>query len=88
MIQQGVYLCEYMDSWEKLAETKLPPKNAFYIKPSMKGISDTDYEHAQQVWNRITPELENLTLEDYHDIYLEIDVLPLVDVMRPSETQA
>ena len=54
----------------------------------MKGISDTDYEHAQQVWNRITPELENVTLEDYHDIYLEIDVLLLVDVMRPSETQA
>ena len=31
----------------------------------MKGISDEDYEHSQQVWNRITPEHDNLTLGDY-----------------------
>ena len=31
----------------------------------MKGISDQDYDHAQQVWNRITSEYENITLGDY-----------------------
>ena len=41
----------------------------------MKGISDHDYKHAQQVWNRITPEHENITLGDYHDVYLATDVL-------------
>ena len=48
----------------------------------MKGISDQDYEHAQQVWNRITPGHENITLRDYHDIYLAADVLLLADVFE------
>ena len=46
------------------------------------GISDQDYEHAQQVWNRITPEQENITLGDYHDVYLEADVLLLADMFE------
>ena len=45
----------------------------------MKGISDQDYEHAQQVWDRITPEHENITLGDSHDVYLATDVLLLAD---------
>ena len=48
----------------------------------MKGISDLDYEHAQQVWNRITPEHENITPGDYHDFYLATDVLLLADVFE------
>ena len=54
-----------MDSWKKFEETSLLPKDAFYSRLSMKGISDQDHEHAQQVWNRITPEHENITLGDY-----------------------
>lgn len=56
-----VYTYEYMDSWEKVQETNLPPRKEFYIKLDMKGISDNDYEYAQQVWNRITSEFENVT---------------------------
>ena len=41
----------------------------------MKGISDQDYEHAQQVWNRVTLGHKNITLEDYHDVYLKANVL-------------
>ena len=48
----------------------------------MKGISDQDYDHTQQVWNRITPGHENITLGDYRDIYLKTDVLLLVDVFE------
>ena len=50
-IRKGVYPYEYMDSWKKSGETKLPPKNAFYSRLNVEGISDQDYEHAQQVWN-------------------------------------
>ena len=51
MIRKGVYPYEYMDGWKKFEETTLPPKYAFYSTLSMKGISDQDYEHAQQVCN-------------------------------------
>ena len=51
MIRKGVYPQEYMDTWRKFEETSLPPKDASYSRIKMKGISDQDYEHAQQVWN-------------------------------------
>ena len=68
----------YMDSWKKFEETSLPQKDAFYSKFNMKGISDQDYEHAQQVWNT----MEKKTLGCYHDTYLKTDVLLLADVFE------
>ena len=68
-----------MDGWEKFEETSLPPKDAFYSRLSMKGISDLDYEHAQQVWNT----MKKTTLDCYLNTYLKADVLLLTDV---SET--
>ena len=82
MRRKGVYPYEYMDGWKKFEEASLPPKDAFYSRLNMKGISDQDYEDAQQVWNRITPEHENITLGDYHDVYLATDVLLLADVFE------
>ena len=51
MIRKGVYPYVHMGDREKFEETSLPPKDAFYSRLNMKGISDQDYEHAQQVWN-------------------------------------
>ena len=48
MKHKGVYQCDYMNSWEKLEVTKLP-SNAVHSELNMKGISDQEYEHAQQV---------------------------------------
>ena len=45
--RKGVYMYQYMDSWKKFEETKVPPKNLFYRRLNMKGISDKDQEHAQ-----------------------------------------
>ena len=79
MIRKGVYPYEYMDGWEKFEETSLPPKGAFYSKVNnMKGISDQDYEHAQQIWNT----MEKKTLGCYHDTYLKTDALLLADVFE------
>ena len=50
MIRKGVYPYQYMDGSKKFEETSLPPKDAFYSRLNMKGISDQDYEYAQQVW--------------------------------------
>ena len=67
-----------MDTREKLKETKLPPKEAFYSKLNNEGISDEDYTHARKVWKTF----EMKTLEDYHNLYNELDVLLLADVFE------
>ena len=80
---KGVYPYEYMDKWERFEETVLPAKDVFYSRLNMEGISDKDYEHAQRVWDIITPEEDNqVTLGDYHDVYLTTDVLLLADVFE------
>ena len=61
MRRKGVYPYEYMDEWNKFEETSLPPKDTFYSKLNIKGISDQDHEHVQQVWNII----EKKTLSRY-----------------------
>ena len=53
LARKGVYPYEYMDSLEKLKETALPPKEAFYSRLNDGGISDEDYAHAQNVWKRL-----------------------------------
>ena len=82
MRRKGVYPYEYMDAWEKFEETSLPPKDAFYSRLNMKSISYQDYQNAQQVWNRLTPEHVKITLGDKHDVYLVTDVLLLADVFE------
>ena len=76
MRRKGIYSYEYTDSWKKIEETKLPPKNEFYSKLNMKSISNQDHEHAQQVWNI----MEKKILGCHHDTYLKTDVLLLADV--------
>ena len=50
LTSEGVYPYDYMDTPEKLKETKLPPKKEFYSKLNGEGISNEDYSHAQKVW--------------------------------------
>ena len=78
MIRKGVYPYEYVDDWKKFEETSLPLKDAFYSRINKKGISDQDYEHAQQVWNT----MEKKVLGCYPDTYLKPDVLLLADVFE------
>ena len=53
LLRKGVYLYEDMDNWEKFDETRIPPKEAFYSKLNLEGISDADYAYAQKVCNEI-----------------------------------
>ena len=50
LMRKGVYPYEYMDSWERFAEPKLPFKEALFSKLSDQHISDEEYRHAQRVW--------------------------------------
>ena len=78
LARKGVYPYEYMDSLEKLKETKLPPKEAFYSRLNDGGISDEDYAHAQKVWRTFKMEY----FKDYHELYNKVDVLLLADVFE------
>ena len=68
LIQKGIYPYEYMDDWNRFKETALPPKEAFYSKLNMSGVSDQDYEHARSVWS----EFGINNLGEYHDLYLSM----------------
>ena len=76
--KKGIYPYEYMDLPEKLKETQLPPKEAFYSRRNDEGISDENYAHARKVWEKF--EMKNL--EDYHNLFNRVDVLLLADVFE------
>ena len=78
LIRKGVYPYEYMDSWDKFEEKRLPSKDEFYSKLNMSGISKKDHQHACKVWNEFG--LKNM--RDYHDLYLETDVLLLANIFE------
>ena len=78
LTSKGVYPYEYMDSLEKLKETKLPPKEAFYSRLNDGDISNEDYTHAQKVWRTFKMEY----FKDYHELYNKVDVLLLADVFE------
>ena len=78
LARKGVYPYEYMDSLEKLKETALPPKEAFYSRLNDGGIGDEDYAHAQNVWKTFKMKY----FKDYHELYNKVDVLLLADVFE------
>ena len=69
-----------MNTWscERFDETSLPDKKAFYSELYLENITDKDYKHAQKEFK----ELEIKDVGDYHDIYVHINTLLLVDVFQ------
>ena len=41
-----------MDSWERLDETSLPDKEAFYGSLNMEDITDVNHRHAERVFKK------------------------------------
>ena len=67
-----------MNSWEKLDETRLSHKEAFYSNLNLEDISDEDYAHAQKLWDVF----EIKKLREYHNFYVQSDTLLLEDVFE------
>ena len=78
LIRKGIYPYEYMDDWNRFKETALSPREAFYSKLKMSGVSDRDYEHTRRVWR----EFGINNLGKYHDLYLCMDVILLANVFE------
>ena len=72
-----------MDSLNKFNQDKLPPMNNFYSKLTMENITNSHYRHVQGVFKTFN----NKNLGDYHDLYVQSDVLLLVDVFEDFRNQ-
>ena len=78
LLRKGVYPYEYMDGWNKFNEKVLPSKESFYSSLTMEDISETDYAHANNVFEKLN--INNLG--EYHDLYVRSDTLLLADIFE------
>ncbi|RLU21131.1 hypothetical protein DMN91_005504 [Ooceraea biroi] len=78
LTRKGVFPYEYVNSTEKLHETRLPSRESFHSSLTGDTVADDDYAHATTVWNRFA--IENLG--QYSDLYLKTNVLLLADVFE------
>ena len=76
--QKGVYMYDYMSSFQRFHKTQLPPKDQFFNTLSDKDISKKQYQHTQRKWD----EFHCRTLEDYHNIYHKSDVRLLANFFQ------
>ena len=67
-----------MDDWEKFNETTPAEKKEFYSNLNIEDITDAYYMHVKKVCK----DFEIKNLGEYHDLYLESDVLLLADVFE------
>ena len=52
LIKKGIYPYDYMDDFNKFKEEGLPSIEKFYSKLTGENISDSDYNHAKNVWEK------------------------------------
>ena len=87
--QKGAYPYEYMNSFKRFNEKKLPARKYFFSstkkgkidedgKISNSHISIEDYLTCEKIWNKF--EMKNMG--DYHNHCLKKDVLLLADVFE------
>lgn len=48
-LEEVIYPCDYMDSFQTFSETKLPAEKAFYSEANGKRIMEEGHEDAQNV---------------------------------------
>ena len=51
--KKGVYLYEYMDSFKKFSEDKLPKRYEIFSSLKDECINEKDYLHTINVWNTL-----------------------------------
>ena len=65
-----------MDGRNKFLLTELPPIDSFYNSLSEETIAPEEYERAQKMLREFN--IENM--QQYHDLYLNLDILLLADI--------
>ncbi len=77
LLSKQFFPYEYISSFSKLNETKLPPKESFFSLLTNKGITDDEYKHACYVFD--TFKCENL--RQYSELYCLIDTILLCEIV-------
>ena len=78
MKKKGIYPYDYMDNFKKFEDNRLPKKEDFFSLMNDEHITDEEYQHAQNVWNKFGLS----SMGEYHDLYLKSDILLLADVFE------
>ena len=66
--EKRIYPCEYIDSFKRFNESKLPDKSKFFSSLKDCGINEKEYQRAINVWKVF--KLKNLG--QYHDLHVKI----------------
>ena len=78
MKKKGIYPYDYMDSFKKFEDNRLPKKEDFFSLMNDEHITDEEYQQAQNVWKKFGLS----SMGEYHDLYLKSDILLLADVFE------
>ena len=78
LMKKRIYPYDYFNNTKKYNEQKLPNKEEFFNKVSNKNISDEDYTHAKNVFEKF--ECKNLL--DYSILYLKTDLCHISDIFQ------
>ena len=78
LLKKGIYPYQFMNSWKRFYEAMLLSKKALYSELSSEDITNEDYIHAQKV----IEELKVKYRGEYHDLYVQSDILLLADVFE------
>ena len=68
--EKGIYPYEYMNSFKRFNEDKLPDKSTFFSSLKEYGINEKGYERGINVWKVFKIK----DLGQYYDLYLKTDV--------------
>ena len=77
-VTKGHFPYEYMDRLERLDDTALPPKEAFFSRLKNEGISDEDYASCQEAWR----DNDMTTLRDFLVWNNNRDVVPFLQAIN------
>ena len=78
IFRKCVFPYEYMTDRDIFKETSLPTKESFYSKLKMECVTEEQYEHAQQMWNRYGCQ----TMENYTALHIKLDTVLFADVFE------
>ena len=78
LLRKGVYLYEYMDSWNKFNEPVPLVEDHCYNELNKEGITKEDLKHIKKVCD--TFKIKNLG--EYQDLYVQSDTVLLADVFE------